>query len=116
MADFHEDDGGGHQLLSLGLRSGLVVHHVDGRYYVSNNPNLGKLFSIYPSEVGRFTSWSHLRIFTWRALREVLTAHNFRVEVLLGVGYYPLTGRAARFAARVDGRHAAYVTAKAIRI
>ena len=55
----------------------------------------------------------HVRLFTYRALRELLQYHGFRVERLVGAGYYPLPGRVNRLWSMVDPRHAVYLTAKA---
>lgn len=52
---------------------------------------------------------SHQRIFTARALVALAEHHGLRSDIDRGVAYYPLMGRAARFAERVDRRHAAYI-------
>jgi SAM-dependent methyltransferase len=48
----------------------------------------------------------HLRVLAYRGLRELFALHGFSVERILGAGYYPLPGRFAR----VDPRHAAFIT------
>jgi SAM-dependent methyltransferase len=55
--------------------------------------------------------WQHLRIFSYRGLRDVMRAHNFRDIRLSGAGYYPLP---AAFGRR-DPRHSHFITAIARR-
>jgi hypothetical protein len=60
----------------------------------------------------RGTSWQHQRVFACRGLAELTEAHDFRVEAVLGAGYYPLPSRFAN----VGARHAAFLTLKARRL
>jgi SAM-dependent methyltransferase len=50
--------------------------------------------------------WEHLRVFAYRALRELFELHGFTVEDVLGAGYYPLPAPVGR---RLP-RHAAFMT------
>jgi SAM-dependent methyltransferase len=77
---------------------------------VSSNSAIGKLFGLFPGDAGGYSSWTHLRIFTLRALRELLEYHGFAVQRIQGVGYYPLPPRLARAVAARAPRHAAYMT------
>lgn len=52
---------------------------------------------------------AHLRVLTERALVALAHHHGLTVEVVRGIGWYPLTGRVGRLVARLDHRHAAYV-------
>jgi len=56
-------------------------------------------------------TWQHIRVFAYRALRELFEAHGLVVESILGAGYYPLP---AAVGLR-DPRHAAFITAIARR-
>ena len=58
----------------------------------------------------------HLRIPTFRALKELLQYHRFEVEKIAGAGYYPLWGIASRPMSRIDPRHSAYLIVKARKI
>jgi SAM-dependent methyltransferase len=60
----------------------------------------------------RGESWQHQRVFAYRGLAELYEAHGFRVEAVLGAGYYPLPSRVAN----IDPRHAAFLTVKARRV
>jgi len=55
-------------------------------------------------------SWQHMRVFSYRGLRELFDLHGFDVEALVGAGYY-LPAQVAR----LDGRHAAFLALKARR-
>ena len=55
----------------------------------------------------------HLRIPTYRGLKELFQYHGFKVEKIVGSGYYPFWGIVARVASRLDPRHSAYLTVKA---
>jgi SAM-dependent methyltransferase len=55
---------------------------------------------------------SHLRLFSFTGLRDLLEYHRFRVGTLISVGYYPLPPAAARIATRLDRWHGAFLVAK----
>jgi SAM-dependent methyltransferase len=78
--------------------------HVSDEVIVGNplNPEDGAAHA----DAGRV----HLRLFTRRALSELCAHNGLRTVALRGAGYYPLPAPAARVAARLDPRHAAYVT------
>ena len=52
-----------------------------------------------------------VRVLAYRELRELFGLHGFSVERVLGAGYYPVPGSFAR----VDARHAAFITLAARR-
>jgi SAM-dependent methyltransferase len=54
---------------------------------------------------------SHLRLFSFRGLRDLLEYHRFRVRALVSVGYYPLPPTAAKVATRIDRWHGAFLVA-----
>lgn len=61
------------------------------------NPLTKKLRHYYPR---------HRRIPTFRGLKELLEYHDFKVEKLVGMLYYPFPLRMARALCRIDPRHA----------
>jgi SAM-dependent methyltransferase len=65
------------------------------------NP-LANLRGSAPRERG----WEHMRIFSYRGLMEVVAAHGFGEVKAVGAGYYPLPS----VMARLDPRHAAFIT------
>jgi 2-polyprenyl-3-methyl-5-hydroxy-6-metoxy-1,4-benzoquinol methylase len=85
---------------------------------VSSNPTVGKLMK--PAHLddtlqGEWASWTHLRVFSYRALIEMMQQHRFTVQRAQGVGYYPLPSRLARRVAAWDPRHAAYLTVSCVK-
>ncbi len=54
----------------------------------------------------------HLRTFTHEGLKELFEYHGFKVEKIVGVGYYPIPNTIARFLSRIDRKHAVYLTMK----
>ena len=55
----------------------------------------------------------HRRIFTLRALKELLKYHGFEVEKSVGAGFYPLPLLLARLMCKIDKKHSAYIIVKA---
>ncbi len=68
---------------------------------------VGNPLGVHRGETGEYRG--HLRILSHRGLRELFALHGFDVEAVLGAGYYPLP----RGLARLDPRHAAFLTIKA---
>ena len=66
------------------------------------NP-LANLRGDEPREPG----WEHVRIFSYRGLRELMIAHGLEEVKIMAAGYYPLPSAVAR----ADPRHAAFITA-----
>lgn len=52
-------------------------------------------------------SWSHKTIFSYQGLKEFFEVYGFRVEKIVGTGYFP-----ARFG-KIDPRHGHFITIKA---
>jgi SAM-dependent methyltransferase len=70
---------------------------------------VGNPLGVHRSEPGERRG--HLRVFAYRGLRELLFLHGFVVTATLGAGYYPLPSKFAR----IDPRHAAFITVSAYR-
>ncbi|MBW7957580.1 MAG: class I SAM-dependent methyltransferase [Deltaproteobacteria bacterium] len=77
--------------------------NVSARYLGIGNP-----LALHRGKSISHEAWQHLRVFSFRGLKELFELKGFRVEKLLGAGYFPLPG----FFAAVDPRHAAFLTAK----
>lgn len=58
------------------------------------------------------TSFTHRRVPTYRGLKELLQYHGFKVERIVGTGYYPFPVKISRIFSRLDPRHAIYLTIK----
>ncbi len=93
-----------HNVVSLAAGWQPMPAHVSDAVIVGNpvNPQAGAAHA----DAGRV----HVRVFARRALRELCEHHGLRTVALRGAGYYPLPTAPARLAARIDPRHAAYVT------
>ena len=75
---------------------------------ISDQAFLGNpLHPLYKQKIAE--AQAHLRMFTFRGLRDLLTYHGLFVQREIPVGFYPFGGVAARILARVDWRHCAYV-------
>lgn len=74
---------------------------------ISNWTNIGKIFTLSKEDKGSF---SHLRIFTMKALHELLEYHKLRVFRKKGIGYYPLTGKFSKILSDFDLTHSVYIT------
>lgn len=55
------------------------------------------------------TPWQHVRVFSYQGLKEIFEIHGFKVQTILGSGYYPLPA----FLGNIDKRHAAFLLLKA---
>jgi SAM-dependent methyltransferase len=70
---------------------------------------IGNPLGVHRGESGE--ERGHLRVFAYRGLRELFALHGFSVDAILGAGYYPFPRRLAR----LDPRHAAFITIRAHR-
>jgi len=50
----------------------------------------------------------HMRLFSFRGLKEIFEVHGFKVESIAGAGYYPLPN----IISKIDPRHSAFLTIK----
>lgn len=80
-------------------------------------PGLGNPFTLRRSSqekqsvlpLHRESSWNHIRILNYCGLKEYLETANFKVEALVGAGYFHLPSILGRF----DPIHAHFLTIKA---
>jgi hypothetical protein len=70
---------------------------------------LGNPLALHRGESFPWESWEHMRVFAYRGLGELFSAHQLDVETIVGAGYFPLPARVGRW----DPRHAAFITVKA---
>jgi SAM-dependent methyltransferase len=95
-----------HNLISLMLGKQPFAAHV------SNEVIPGNPFD--PRKGTRHLSreLSHLRIFTHESLKDLFEYYGFKVETLIGVGFYPFPHPISSFLARPDKTHSVYITIK----
>lgn len=70
---------------------------------------VGNPFAINRGDEVQFRSWLHNHVMSSSALREVFEIHGFKVERLVGAGYFPFP---AVFG-KLDVRHSHFITLKA---
>lgn len=58
----------------------------------------------------------HIRLFTYKALKDLCAIYNFKLETIIGIGYYPFIGIIANLIAKVDVRHCVYFIFKVKKI
>ena len=79
---------------------------------VSDEVVLGNRFDPRRGEVHPEKGFTHLRLFSYLALRELLQLHGLIVEELVTSGYYPFAPRLADVLCRIDRRHGAFLIAR----
>ena len=79
---------------------------------VSNEFYVGNPLNPRNKELRGDRKLGHIRLFTYRALKELLKLHGFKIENIVGVGFYPFPNKIAKIISYVDPRHSVYLTAK----
>jgi SAM-dependent methyltransferase len=69
---------------------------------------IGNPFSLHKNGGGYINSWSHVRIYNIRGLKEYLEAFDFIIEEVRGAGYFPLPG----ILGDIDKVHSHFITFK----
>jgi SAM-dependent methyltransferase len=92
-----------HNIATLTLGWQPMPNHVSDVVHVGNPMNLRA------GEEHADSGQTHLRIFTGRALVELAEHHGLELVALETSGYYPFPPKAARFLAKSDRRHAAFL-------
>jgi SAM-dependent methyltransferase len=70
---------------------------------------IGNPLALHRGQAFEWKSWEHVRVFAYRGLSDLFTAHGFRVDESEGAGYFPLPARVGRW----EPRHAAFITVRA---
>ena len=100
-----------HEIVALVIGLQPFTAHVSDEYF-----GLGNRFDLKYGKKHEATESNHQRCFTLNALRELFQYHGFKVEKIIGSGYYPLPRVLARILARIDPKHAAFLVMKARKI
>jgi SAM-dependent methyltransferase len=74
-------------------------------------PGLGNPASYFRDDRVLPRGWAHLRVFSFRGLKELLEAHGFSEVRVMGAGYYPLPASLGRG----DPRHSAFIVGVGMR-
>jgi len=54
----------------------------------------------------------HVKLFSFKAIREIAKLYGFKIETTISSGYYPFWGSWARFFTRIDKNHAVFFIIK----
>jgi len=81
--------------------------------HVSSEIQVGTPYGSLRNKKFETKSQSHLRIFTYKALKELFQYHGFSVERIISVGFYPLPASLGKLACRILPRHGTYLVIKA---
>lgn len=76
---------------------------------VSDRVNTGNPLNAFDGYEHAIEGQTHLRVFTGKALSGLARYHGLRVVAERAAGYYPLPPGVARYLARVDRRHGAFL-------
>lgn len=95
-----------HNLFALFLGFQAFSQHISARYHIGNplSPHTGE---------SQRDNWTHVKIFTCFGFKALFEAYSFKVEAILGAGYYPFWGILSGFFSRIDARHTHYITIRA---
>lgn len=101
----------------------LILGYQDFSHHIIKYKHVGNPFSMHYGE--KTATWSkkdhsgvddsaypHIKIMTYRSLKEVYETYGFRFEKGLGSGYYPLFGLVASMVSRTDPFHSHFITEK----
>ena len=91
----------------------LILGHQPFPSDVSKYVGVGKLFALWKDDAGSF---SHLRIFSYSALKGIFKKYEFKIEKHKGIGYYPFPVTISRFLSKIDPWHSVYQTIKVRKI
>ena len=83
--------------------------------YSEKDAAIGNPLAFHTGEEIEHVSMLHTRVYTARALKDLLRLHGFRIAGAVGTGYYPLPAFLAKKASNFDPTHSAYQYLKANR-
>jgi SAM-dependent methyltransferase len=97
-----------HNVFSLAIGIQPMPCHVSDEFVIGNrfDPRRGEE---HPEK-----GFTHLRLFSYAALRELFELHGLAVNKLVTSGYYPLPPRLADLFCKLDRRHGAFLIAIAV--
>lgn len=74
---------------------------------------IGNPLAFHQGEAIEHVSMLHTRLYTLRALKDLLQLHQFKIIEAAGTGYYPAPSWLARFMSKLDPAHTAFQYIKA---
>lgn len=92
----------------------LVLGRQAFSQHISERFNIGNIFSPHYKERMRVEeSRGHVKIFTYYGLKEIFQLYGFKVERMMGAGYYPFPRAMATIFSKLDPLHTPFITIKA---
>lgn len=76
---------------------------------------IGNPLAFHVGEEIEHVSMLHTRLYTMRALKDLLRLHNFKVIEAAGTGYYPLPTAVAKVTSKIDPDHSAFQYIKVVK-
>ncbi len=76
--------------------------------FTERDAAIGNPFAFHCGEAVQHISMLHTRLYTLRALQDLLRLYDFQIELATGTGYYPLPTRLAQTLAKFDPNHCAF--------
>lgn len=83
--------------------------------YSEKDAAIGNPLAFHTGEEIEHVSMLHTRVYTVRALKDLLRLHGFQIARTTGTGYYPLPTFLAKKASNLDPTHSVYQYLEAIR-
>ena len=90
----------------------LVLGKQPFHAHVSNEVYVGTTFGFLYDRKFATESQSHLRVFTYCALKELLQYHGFSIERIVSVGFFPFTTPFTKFLCSIFPRHGLHLVIK----
>lgn len=101
----------------------LILGYQDFSHHLIKKTHVGNPLSLHKNQkTGSWTNeqtkaiddsdFPHVKITTFRSLRQIFEAYNFQYLSGRGSGYYPLPGIAAKYVSRIDPFHSHFITIK----
>lgn len=80
--------------------------------------NLGEVVHDKQTDLDWRTSgeWSHNKVLSYQALTDAYRGYGFKIEKVIGVGYFPFGGFLGKIFANLDKRHAHFLVIKARKV
>jgi methionine biosynthesis protein MetW len=76
---------------------------------IYNEAVAGNVFDPLRDSHHTYPGDSHVRVYSYRGLRELCSHHHFHVDAARTVGYYPLPASLARLMCQIDSAHGAFL-------
>ncbi len=94
-----------HNIFALLMGRQAFSQHISSRVHVGNPSSILSGEKLHKG-------WTHNKIFTYFGLKDFFKLYNFKIEKILGAGYYPWPKNISKFLSKIDPRHTHFITVK----